>query len=434
MISFEGDGNMDTKEEKRLFLDTLRNYHLDSSVIDGLKLTRAYLIEHVERLKTETMTVGDKLVLDYMLYSVLTQLHDDQKAFDFCKLFLEYGAKPYLSVYVQADSGVMNQAAERTLELVELIHQYGGNINHDLYGQPGCWPLISAVCGNHVNKKGNLEIVKYLVENGAVVNFINYWGSSPLDYANNQPEIYEYLKSMGAKHGSELPRDHLDKILNQQVESVKYENLIDHLKYFFDSVEYVDFPLGATCDPPLRLIKGNFEFENANVPFYVTEGMSSRAMNTGGAQDGVQKAEMMIILQLGSDHGVKSDNHQNAINWLKVLAQMPFDTNQCYREVNLIPNGKPPKPIFNGYDMNHIYVRTAVGDGWEKWVKPNGEVVSLMIASVIYQEEFDYFKTLMPAEIREFMKNEIYPDYIYKRKNYLFDGINILQGKIERRK
>jgi hypothetical protein len=416
------------------FQRTLSGYHIDNR-LGGLEATKRFLKEHSERLKTEKIPSGRFRILDYMLISVFTNVDDNKKAYDFCKLFLEHGANPHTTEYHQASVGQINQAAERTLELVKLFHKHGANINHDLYGQPGCWPLISAISGK--DGKGNLDIVKYLVENGAVVNFLNYWSQSPLDFADKQPRIYKYLKSVGAKHSSELPREHLDKMLNAQkeVQQKRFATLSEHLKHYFGKMEHFEYPTEDCKNPSIRFLKGCFELRNQGVPFIITEGMSSRVMNTEGVKDGVRRAELMVIFRTTppvSKESLTKENHHHKLNWLKKLAQMPFDTNQCYRKVNIIPNGKPPKPLHEDTKATGIYLRTAIGDDWQKWVRPDGETVEIMIATHLYQDEIDFLKSLSAKEVRKFISNEMFSHYYKERESYMIEGKNVRKGVLKR--
>lgn len=55
------------------------------------------------------------------------------------------------------------------------------------------------------SQKGNLNLVKFCVERGAVVNFKNSMQRTPLDYAKNK-EIKEFLQSKGGKPSSFLDK------------------------------------------------------------------------------------------------------------------------------------------------------------------------------------------------------------------------------------
>jgi ankyrin repeat protein len=51
---------------------------------------------------------------------------------------------------------------------------------------------------------GHKEVVKILIEEGGDVNEINADGHTPLDMAENHPEVANLLRKHGGKSGAEL--------------------------------------------------------------------------------------------------------------------------------------------------------------------------------------------------------------------------------------
>lgn len=88
-----------------------------------------------------------------------------------------------------------NAATSGDLESLVRLHIQGLDLNKADYDRRT--PLHLAANGGH------LEVVKFLVQNGAHINPYDRWGSTPLNDASN-PAVQEYLISHGAKKGQEM--------------------------------------------------------------------------------------------------------------------------------------------------------------------------------------------------------------------------------------
>jgi hypothetical protein len=119
---------------------------------------RALLAEGSDELQTVSpLQIRE---VDYLLYYPLVHNKNDKVALELCQAVFDAGADPNRSFYGQTQTGFLQDAAGRSLDLVKLFVQRGARINHDLFGRPACWSLISAVCA------GKLDVVRYLVEQG----------------------------------------------------------------------------------------------------------------------------------------------------------------------------------------------------------------------------------------------------------------------------
>ena len=99
----------------------------------------------------------------------------------------------------QPEGPMMYAAADGHLETVRYLLDIGVPANCVFEGHLRSVPLSMAAGGGH------LDVVRVLVERGAVVNPAGL-RSTPLDSArrNGQREVYEYLRSVGAKTAVEL--------------------------------------------------------------------------------------------------------------------------------------------------------------------------------------------------------------------------------------
>lgn len=117
------------------------------------------------------------------------------------ELLIEHGAdinikaKDGTTAFIASITGVLSKRI--TTEVAALLLSKGADINATLSikGGEGMTSLMMAARNNH------LELVKFLVENGADVNAKAKNGSTALSFAteDNYSEVVEYLKSKGAK-------------------------------------------------------------------------------------------------------------------------------------------------------------------------------------------------------------------------------------------
>ena len=99
------------------------------------------------------------------------------------------------------EGAVVGAADSGHLEVTRWMLDQGALLNHIVSGKTRCFALTGAVVGGYIN------VVKLLVERGADVNATG-GRTTPLGYAVgfNQPEIADYLRSVGAKLPDELPK------------------------------------------------------------------------------------------------------------------------------------------------------------------------------------------------------------------------------------
>lgn len=95
--------------------------------------------------------------------------------------------------FCQVEGAILQAAGGGHLDIVRWLLDNGAKINYSINGKSRCLPLLNAAA------KGHSDVVKLLVENGADLNF-RFNGHTPLSQAINygHHEIAEYLKSAGA--------------------------------------------------------------------------------------------------------------------------------------------------------------------------------------------------------------------------------------------
>jgi hypothetical protein len=348
--------------------------------------------------------------IDYAIESVLMHVKDDAAAIDLCHVLIEFGADVNASQYVQSKVGAIVEASRRSLELVKLLHRAGAWINHDLFGKQASWPLLVAA---HQNQ---LDIARYLVENGAVVNFVNIHGLSPLDYTANLPEMAAYLRSLGAKPGAELPQDHLPSNEPPPPDPT-FASIREHLANWFGEVE--DYPLREIVpgDPPLTLLK--VPHWDGGYVGIATNGMSARAMKVPeGETDAVRRAELLVLLPPEwplTEESMKEDRFRWPIEWLRQIARWPFETDSYLRRANIIANGEPPVALAEDTTMTCLMVRAGASEDWGQWKRPDGEIVDLMVMTPLYTSEREFeLANGLPALLERMnasaFRNLVWPD------------------------
>lgn len=322
----------------------------------------------------------------YVLFAESVARYSNPKL---AELFLQHGAKidEPLVGYGKAHCPVINLAAMNgSLTMVRWLREHGADINHSIHGKPASMPLLSAA---HM---GHLDVVRYLVEHGAVVNFVNGFGLSPLDYAAqfNHPEVADYLRSVGAKSGADLPRDHLPK----RQPKPTGDSIREHLVSCFGEVK--DFPLHEIVpgDPPLRLLHV-LEFETSSYQAIVTDGMSARLANLTSDVDPTEvmrRTELLVVLDRNwplDEEAMKLDRHRWPIDWLRKIARWPFENDTCLRRGNIFANGEPPEPLADNTKQTCLLVTTTESP-WGTWRRPDGEEVRVMLVTSIYTDERDF--------------------------------------------
>jgi len=111
----------------------------------------------------------------------------EKKNYEIIEYLLSKGAIPGIEI--------MWAARDANMTALKLFLNYGADLNYYRQDSGKYSPLIAAI------DKGHINIVKWLIENGADVNMPIYNNITPIYSAalNNEPEIIELLLKNGAK-------------------------------------------------------------------------------------------------------------------------------------------------------------------------------------------------------------------------------------------
>lgn len=333
--------------------------------------------------------------IDFLVNEAIVQNHNDDQTLELCRALFAAGADPNVSYYIQSQVGFLHQAAERSLELVKLFVEQGAQINHDLFGKPACWAMISAVCAC------KLDIIQYLYEQGAVINFVNIHGMSPLDYVYpprpdvrkhpDSQKVIDWLLAHGAKSGRDLPKDHLPAQETNSAEAVERYSIDDHIVEHFGETEYFPYELELNNNSSVWFWIVKSRPGNPPMIALVTDGLSMNHMKIPDPiSDGIAHAEFIMMLPPDwpiTAEGMPEPKFRWPYEWLCELVSAPFKNGTFYRPINIISNGEPPEPLGEDFPMTCLLVRTVDAQPWGTWTRPDGVVVKLMLVTPLYTSE-----------------------------------------------
>lgn len=224
-------------------------------------------------------------------------------------------------------------SVHQSLDAVRWLLANGSIVNQQ--GECGevCYALQVAA------REGPLELVKMLVEAGANINGVS-GDNTPLSFAlmYNQPEIAEYLRSLGAREPHQIPG---------AVPSRPEGPIFDYVRRHLGEPNPLALHSVVPADPDIALY---CVFCASEVVLF-TVGMSDRPMNTPPGFEHARYAELMIHLPDGWSVDTESleidPELQWPFQWLLRLARQPFETEDWIGyPAGIIANGEPPEPLY----------------------------------------------------------------------------------------
>ena len=302
------------------------------------------------------------------------------------------------------DSAIVKSCLGGTckIEVARRLLEHGAKINHEIDGQLFCHTLALAI------SKGNLEMVKLLVDYGAAINGIDM-GMAPLDRAiiADCPEIADYLRSIGAKTAAE-----------QGWVPPPPPDLRNVMREYFEA-EFVS--------PPMATIQGLLD-SDPSIAIHViddgyqyilqTEGIASTPIPVEPGDEEYQFIEIELILPCDWPVGeelLKTDEYAWPVTWLRRLAMHPHQSAIPITKLFFYPNGSPPKPFASNTELSVWMLMQAPRD--PLYISDDKQIV-IFRAVPLYKEEYDLVQKHGLGELgKRFDENKIQPHQMFVRKN-----------------
>lgn len=288
------------------------------------------------------------------------------------------------------------------VDVARRLLEHRARINYVVDGQLFCETLALAI------SKGNLEMVKLLVDYGAAINGIDM-GMAPLDRAiiADCPEIADYLRSIEAKTAAE-----------QGWVPPPPPDLRNVMREYFET-EFVS--------PPMATIQGLLD-SDPSIAIHViddgyqyilqTEGIASTPIPVEPGDEEYQFIEIELILPCDWPVGeelLKTDENAWPVTWLRRLAMHPHQSAIPITKLFFYPNGSPPKPFASNTELSVWMLMQAPRE--PLYISDDKQIV-IFRAVPLYKEEYDLVQKHGLGELgKRFDENKIQPHQMFVRKN-----------------
>ena len=325
------------------------------------------------------LLAGTGLSLNHYLDDAISNNHPNV-----LRALVELGADINSRNTVSDDRGrawcaVSNDAAA----CLDWLLQNGVQINFDTTEATRCFALECACA------IGSLELVKRLVEHGAVTDYKWKEGGrprgNPLTIAANggHEEVAEYLRSTGTPE-PQLPL---------QTDGDGDDRLRAHVTTYFGEPEADEIRQVVPAQPVISIVVVQADDQTV----LVTRGMSAAPITQ---HDGSQLyAELM--LQVPADWGIGAESADKKSEWagacLQQLAAFPHINGGPFPPCMMCPNGMPPQPILDGYDFTGVMTIQAAAD-FATYTDGN-KTVTLYHVIPLFTEEFELARSTGIAEL-----------------------------------
>lgn len=303
----------------------------------------------------------------------------------------------------------LNRAvASENIELIRYVLTLGSKPNHTSNDCHASYDLMLAAY------KNKLEIVKLLVEYGALVNSLNLFGLSPLSYAQmgGDQEMIDYLKSVGALEPWQIlgvPPPVLPE------PSKEPKTLARHMMFQSDVSDYGGVAAQDSLRPdwPIQLHR----YSTLDGVFLLTEGMSQVPLAIPGPDESEECSRCELYLRLFLLPYVRAFNEWPDLTpdqvwiaeWLFKLARYPAVNGHWLGQAAILMNEEPPLPMAEGFPFTGWLLVSDPAIEINRWERTPGDVVRLYQAIPIYTSERDYERTHgLPALIDLLNKAEVF--------------------------
>lgn len=266
-------------------------------------------------------------------------------------------------------------ASRGNLEIVKKLVELGSNIN-TLGGVYGGGAL------NEAASEGHIDVVRYLISCGADLD-ISEPERNPLFGAisNGSPDIAKLLIESGidtnVRYSGESMRDmdalafakeHGQKEIIKLLENQKglpaekysdhHDEILEYIVKFFGRVENTisEIVPGSRVSVNIHIIPPSI---NNDFVTLVTTGMSDEPMDYSNEESEFKYAELLLKVPSSwmVEKGNISDQNQYwPLGWMRKVAHIPHIYDGWIEEGVIIPNGEPPQPFASNTRLSCLMV------------------------------------------------------------------------------
>jgi ankyrin repeat protein len=194
-------------------IDKLLNDNINKMAINKKRLMYSFVLDYTRRENVLNMLhILSRYNIHangFDLYNAINKSHFD----DVIIFILNDGVNPNGEILLLATE-------KNRTNIVKILVGMGVDVNYNYPNEKAYADGMTALL--YASKWANFELVKLLVENGANINIRSNNGSTALSiaYADNQIDIYNYLKEHGAidiEANQNIPNQGISSLLNDEI-------------------------------------------------------------------------------------------------------------------------------------------------------------------------------------------------------------------------
>ncbi len=301
--------------------------------------------------------------------------------------------------FLQLEGPILMAAANGQLEVVRWLLDHGAQINFTVKDRPRCLSIDFAA------QNGHLDVIKLLVERGGYFDATNH-GVNAISLAEDhgQWEVFDYLHALGARTLRETTKPDYDRT-HRRIRGTMRENL-GPLSDWKDSVP---------GEPPIEicLIPAN---ENSSVHTLFTVGLSDHPLPRGRWKQTCCELKVMLPADWPTgDEPRSSIDHAWPLEWLKKIAGELRQADRMPDEPILFMNGEPPKGLAEETELCGWLLMQALGESIDA---PDYRYVGIYAIFPIYTDEAAYAREHgSDALAREFYSRDVPLHVVTERMN-----------------
>lgn len=268
------------------------------------------------------------------------------------KFLVESGAEININAGTPKSAPIDHAAGKGELKIVEYLLEQGAILD---VSEPHRNPLFSAIYD------GQFDVVKFLVEKGIDItvkyemDYKHFMGAYEFALERGQLEIAEYLKEKLEEKNKEVLSV---TTTDDNDENDPHSKILQHVSNYFGPVESTIDELipGSSVSVSVHIFPPS---ENQDFFTLFTTGMSDEPMGFSSGEGEDKYAELLI--KLPSNWKVDQDSMRDPnlfwpLKWLKLVAHMPHKNDGWIEEGVILPNGEPPQPFAPNTKLSCIMV------------------------------------------------------------------------------